>query len=223
MDSGNVDALVGIGIVDASIASSFMSDDPAPLLAAAEANLAKALALAPNHALAHRGLGMVFGRTKRVPRAIEEFERALAIDPNLARARASLGISLAFAGRAEETEAHVLEALRLSPRDPTSYVWFLHIGGAKAYLAEYEAAAAWLRKSIDANRNNAVPFFYLAACLAHLRRLDEARAEAKAGLAIDPKFTVARFRASIQSVDALFLAQRERLIEGMQIAGVPEG
>ena len=165
---------------------------------------------------------MVLGRTKRGSRAIEEFERALSIDPNLAKARASLGIALAFAGRAEETEAHVLEALCLSPRDAASYVWFLHVGGAKAYLAEYEAAVAWLRKSIDANRNNAVPFFYLAACLAHLGRLDEARAETKAGLAIDPKFTLARFRAGIQSDSTLFLAQRERVIEGMRLAGVPE-
>jgi hypothetical protein len=45
----------------------------------------------------------------------------------------------------------------------------------------------------------------------------------KAGLAIDPKFTVARFRAGIQSDNTLFLAQRERVIEGMRLAGVPEG
>ncbi len=151
LDRVNVDALVGLGIVDASVGSSFMSDNPAPILAAAESILAKTLAAAPNHALAHRGMGMVLGRTKRGSRAIEEFERALALDPNLAKAHASLGVALAFVGRAEETEAHVLEALRLSPRDATSYVWFLHIGGAKAYLAEYEAAVAWLRKSIDAN------------------------------------------------------------------------
>jgi TolB-like protein/class 3 adenylate cyclase/Tfp pilus assembly protein PilF len=223
LDRGNVEALVGVGIVDLSIGSSYMSDDPAPILEAAEANLARALAAVPNHASAHRGMGMVLGRTKRASRAIEEFERALAIDPNFARARATLGLALAFVGRAEETEAHVLEALRLSPRDATSYVWFLHIGGAKAYLAEYEEAVAWLRKSIDANRNNAVPFFYLAACLAHLGRLDEARAEMKAGLAIDPKLTVARFRAGIQSDNKIFLAQRERVIEGMRMAGVPEG
>ena len=166
---------------------------------------------------------MVLGRTKRGSRAIEEFERALAIDPNLAKAHASLGIALALVGRAEETEAHVLEALRLSPRDATSYVWFLHMGGTKAYLAEYEAAVAWLRKSIDANRNNAVPSFYLAACLAHLGRHDEARAEMKAGLAVDPNFTVARFSAGIRSDSAVFLAQRERVIEGMRIAEVPEG
>jgi TolB-like protein len=116
LDRGNIDALVGLGTVDASIGSSFMGDDPGSFLEAAEANFARALIAAPNNALAHRGMGMVLGRTKRTSRAIEEFERALSIDPNLAKARASLGVALAFAGRAEETEAQVLEALRLSPR-----------------------------------------------------------------------------------------------------------
>jgi hypothetical protein len=51
--------------------------------------------------------------------------------------------------------------------------WFLHVGWAKACLGDYEAAVGWLRKSIDANRNNPWPYFPLAGCLAHLGRLDE--------------------------------------------------
>ena len=62
----------------------------------------------------------------------------------------------------------------------------------------------------------------MAACLAKLGQLDEARQEVKAGLAVDPKFTVARYRAGAESDNATFLAQRERVIEGMRLAGVPE-
>ena len=113
--------------------------------------------------------------------------------------------------------------MRLSPRDALIYQWFLHVGGAKACLGEYDTAVTWLKKSIDANRNNPLPFFYLAACLAHLGKLDEAREEIKAGLAIDPNFTIKRFRAGIQSGNSVFLAQRERVIERMRLAGVPEG
>ncbi len=61
------------------------------------------------------------------------------------------------------------------------------------------------------------------ACLVHLGRLDEARREVNAGLAVDPKFTIARFRAGAQSDNAVYLAQRERIIEGMRLAGVSEG
>jgi len=126
-------------------------------------------------------------------------------------------------GRAEETEAHVLEALRLSPRDARIANWFLHVGEAEAYLGDWAQALPWLRKSIDANRNAPWPFFYLGACLAYLGRLYEAREEVKAGLAIDPNFTIKRFRVGVRSDNAVYLAQRERVIEGLRMAGVPEG
>jgi hypothetical protein len=46
----------------------------------------------------------------------------------------------------------------------------------------------------------------------------------KAGLALDPKFTVSRTRASwtAMSDDPTYLAQLERYLEGMRKAGVPE-
>jgi hypothetical protein len=56
-----------------------------------------------------------------------------------------------------------------------------------------------------------------------LGRLDEARREVNAGLAVDPKFTLRRYRVGAQSDDPVYLAQRERVTEGMRLAGVPEG
>jgi hypothetical protein len=82
---------------------------------------------------------------------------------------------------------------------------------------------ARLRKSIDANRNNSWVSFYLGVSLAHLGRLDEARGEVKAGLAGHPRFTIKRFRAAASSDNAVYLTQRERIIDGMRRAGVPEG
>jgi tetratricopeptide (TPR) repeat protein len=222
LDPDNVEALVGVGRVDGALLAS-MTDDPAPIVAAAEGALTKALALAPNHALAHWRMGMLLCETNRTERGLEELDRALAIDPNMAKAHATGGLAKVFIGRAEEAEAHFQEALRLSPRDAMVSAWFSQFGLAKASLGEYEAAVGWLRKSIDANRNTHWAYFQLAACLAHLGRLDEARKEVKAGLAINPKFTIKRFRAGAQSDNAVFLAQRERVIEGMRLAGFPEG
>jgi tetratricopeptide (TPR) repeat protein len=133
-----------------------------------------------------------------------------------------MGLAYLFLGCAEKTEAHVLEALRVSPRDTGISSWFRHLGYAKACLDEYEAAVGWLRKSIDANRNNPWTYFHLAACLGHLGRPDEAGEELKAGLAVNPSFTIKRFRAAAESDNPVFLAERERVIEGMRIAGAPE-
>ena len=52
----------------------------------------------------------------RAVQGIAECERALALDPNLARAHGLMGIGKIFSGRPDETEPHVKEALRLSPR-----------------------------------------------------------------------------------------------------------
>jgi TolB-like protein len=222
VDLGNVEALVGLGAVDVLAASLFMTDDSHALWAAAEVSLTKALTLAPNHALAHRALGALLGETYRAERGIEELDRALAIDPNMARAHVAKGAAKIYIGRAEETEAHVQEALRLSPRDALVWHWLFWAGFAKSYLGEHEAAVARLRKSIDANRNNSWVSFFLAASLAHLGRLDEASREVKAGLAGNPRFTIKRFRAAASSNNAVYLAQRERITEGMRLAGVPQ-
>jgi hypothetical protein len=56
-----------------------------------------------------------------------------------------------------------------------------------------------------------------------LGRLDEAKSEVKAGLALYPNFTLRRYRDAAQSDNPAFLKGRERIIEDMRKAGVPEG
>ena len=59
-------------------------------------------------------------------------------------------------------------------------------GMAKHHLGSWEQAVAWFRRSIEANRNYPLAHFRLAAALAQLGRLDEARSAVKAGLALNP-------------------------------------
>ena len=168
-------------------------------------------------------LGVVQMLTNRAAQGIAECEQALALDRNLADAHAFIGRAKYFLGRGAETEAHVQEALRLSPRDTGAFCWMLYRGLAKLQLGADAEAVAWLRRSIEANRNYPLAHFYLAAALALLGRLDEARAAAQAGLALDPSFTIRRFRANVPSDNPTYLAGRERIYEGMRMAGVPEG
>jgi TolB-like protein/class 3 adenylate cyclase len=221
-DAGNIEALVAAGWVDFYRATLF-ADNRAALLAAAEASMAKALSLAPDHAFAHACLGNVLMNTDRATEGIAECERALVLDLNLTGAHAAIGNAKYFIGRAEETEAHIKEALRLSPRDTGAHVWMAVAGIAKLVLCRDEEAIAWLRRAIEANRNYPMAHLWLAVALAHLDRLTEARAAAQAGLALHPSFTIARFRAGASSDNSIYLAQRERLLDGMRKAGVPEG
>jgi adenylate cyclase len=221
-DAGNINALVAAGWVDFYRATLF-ANNRAALLAAAEATMAKALSLAPDHAFAHACLGNVMMNTNRATDGIAECERALVLDRNLTGAHAAIGNAKYFIGRAEETEAHIREALRLSPRDTGAHVWMAVASVAKLVLCRDEEAIAWLRRAIEANRNYPMAHLWLAVGLAHLGRLTEARAAAQAALALHPSFTIARFRAGASSDNPIYLAQRERLFDGMRKAGVPEG
>jgi TolB-like protein/class 3 adenylate cyclase len=223
LDPNNLDALLGVGRVDANMGASFLSDDRSSLLAAAEATIGRVLSLRPDDPLAHEILGGVLHQTKRPDQAIAELERALVLDPNLAAAHGGIGLAKIFIGRALETEAHVNEALRLSPRDNFAWLWLQYAGGAKLALGADEEAVARLRRSIELNRNSPFVHFFLAAALANLGKLDEAQAETRFALGLDPAFTIQRFRAGQENDNAIFLAGKARIFEGMSKAGVPHG
>jgi TolB-like protein/class 3 adenylate cyclase/Tfp pilus assembly protein PilF len=223
IDPRNVEALAGMANVDAAMGAYLLNDDRPAHLAAAEANAIKALSLAPDQALAHRVLGTVYNVTNRAAQAIAECEQALALDRNLADAYAVIGMAKFYLGRAAETEGHIVEAFRLSPRDIFAHRWMQFVGVAKIHLGADAEAVAWLRRSVEANRNSPLTHFVLAAALGLQGSLDEARAAAAVGLALNPGFTIRRLRAAKPSDNPEFLAGRERQYEGMRLAGVPEG
>jgi TolB-like protein/class 3 adenylate cyclase len=224
VDHDNVQALIGSAATDvADGGNSYVSDSMAAL-AAAEKKLTNALSSVPDHARGHMWLGLIDIMTRRAAQGIAKCEHALALDRNLAAAHSAVGFGKIFVGHAEETEAHIKEALRLSPRDTTAYVWMNMAGLAKLHLGDYEQAVAWCRRSIEANRNFPSANFDLAAALVLHGRFDEARAAVKAGLALNPIYTVSRVRAAwtAMSDEPTYLVQIERTLEALRKAGVPE-
>ena len=223
-DTDNVDALIGSAAADIADGGNSFVADPAAAFAAAEAKLTKALSSFPNHTHGHAFLGYVEILTKRALEGIAECEHALALDRNLADAHAYIGLGKIFTGRAEEAEAHIDQALRLSPRDPSAYVWLTEVGIAKNHLGDCEQAVLWCRRAIEANRNYPEAHFHLAAALARLGRLDEARSAVTAGLALNPSFTVSRARINwtAMSDDPTHPQQLAPIFEGLRKAGLPE-
>jgi TolB-like protein/class 3 adenylate cyclase len=224
-DPRSIEAMVGLARVDAALGAAFMSDDWSARLVAAEATLTSVLSLAPNHAWAHLILGVVQMYTRRAAEGIAECGQALVLDRNLAVAHAYMGLAKMGLGRSAETEAHINEALRLSPRDPLAHRWLVWVGQSKGQLGADTEAVIWMRRGLDTNRNYSIAHFTLAATLAQLGKLDQAHAAVKAGLALDQRFTIRRFRdvTSAWGDNPTFLAGCERAIEGMRLAGVPEG
>jgi tetratricopeptide (TPR) repeat protein len=223
LDPNNIEALVGEAQAHVSTGSGFMTDDRATHFASAETALMKALLLAPQNAKAQMLLGGVHISTNRAAQGIAECERALALDRNLADAHGFIGLGKYFLGRGAETEAHVYEALRISPRDIRAHMWLMFVGSAKLQLGAEVEAVDWFRRSLEANRNHPFAHFQLGATLALLGQLNEARATVLTGSALDPSFTLRRFRVNVPGDNPIYLAGRERIYEGMRLAGVPEG
>ena len=169
-DPDNVDALVGSARADLVAGSYLFVTDPMAAFATAETKLARALSLAPDHPLGHLDLGTVYLTSKRALQGIAEYEHALTLDRNLAFAHANIGAGKIFVGRAEQTEAHIIEALRLSPRDTMAYLWMNSAGIAKIHLGLWEEAVPWCRRAIEANRNFWHPHLVLGDALAGLGR-----------------------------------------------------
>jgi TolB-like protein len=223
LDAGNVEALVGIALVNCNVAGgTHTGDDRISRLGAAEAFATRALSLAPDHPRGRTSLGLTYIYSNRAAQGIAQCERALALDRNLAVAHGYIGMAKFFLGRGEESEGDIEEAFRLSPRDTSAFLWRGLAGIAKIFLGRYEDALVRLRQSIEINGNFSTAQFYLAVALAELGRLDEARIAVKNGLTLDPKFTIRRYRESAPSDNPIFMKARERNYEAMRKAGVPE-
>ncbi len=223
LDPTNVDALVGAARVEAVIGAYGMPEERREKLAAAERLLLKGLSLEPRNHWAHLWLGFVFVMTNRGARGVSEFQRALSLNRNIGAAHAWTGLAKITLGKAEEAEAHVEEAFRVSPSESTGFMWRYIQGLAKLMLDENEEAADYFRRSIDETRNFPLNYFHNAAALIRLGRAEEAEAEIKIGLAMAPAFTVARYRNASESDNPAYLAQRERVAESLRQAGAPEG
>jgi tetratricopeptide (TPR) repeat protein len=220
LDPESVEALTGLAFVDGMTSLSVRGDKLARY-AVAEAASTKALSLAPDNALAHLLLGCSQIFTNRVAQGIAECEQALQLNRNLADAHGAIAVAKLLIGRAAETETHVREALRLSPRDSRVYRWLHIVGIAKLMIGADAEAVAWLRRSLETNRNNPFAHFHLGAALALVQKPNEARAAVQDGLTLEPTFTIRRMRRL--SDHPTFRAEAKRIRDGMRMAGVPEG
>jgi TolB-like protein/class 3 adenylate cyclase len=102
-------------------------------------------------------------------------DRALTLNPSFARGWYLSGIIRTFAGEHDLAIEHIATSLRLSPRERMGTP-LTQMGLAYFFKRQFNEAAANLLLSIQDNPGSTNPYRYLAACYAHLGRLDDARA-----------------------------------------------
>jgi tetratricopeptide (TPR) repeat protein len=182
----------------------------------------KALELTPNWARTHFCHASVLMALRAPKLAFREIELAISLDRDLPFLHMRGGWISIFLGRAEDADAHVAEAMRLSPRDPLLGHWYAILGLADLHLGRLDQAADRLHKAIGLAPNHEISYFYLAAALALQGRVKEATAACTIGRRLASNFRIGKCRAEAQSDNPVFLAQRERMFEGLKKAGLPE-
>ncbi|MBW2671220.1 MAG: guanylyl cyclase, partial [Deltaproteobacteria bacterium] len=122
--------------------------------------------------LAHVVQSLMFAALGFHTEAVEEAEKAVALDPNDATAIAGLAHALVFADRPGEGLTFIQDALRLDPHHPPSYLIIL--GAAQFGVENYEAAVATFERAVKRNPENEKPLIYLASSYGHLSRMRDA-------------------------------------------------
>jgi len=188
---------------------------------AREANHARAVAAArrsveldPNDAGNRWVLGIILGHDRRWSESDAEFEATFKLDPNHADAWAMRSDLLVLSGQPHEAINYVRRALRLNPHPPGWYYWML--GHAEYAHHDHGAAAQTLRRP-ETYRTTSRRI--LAASLAQLGRLDEARQEAQLFLLSNPHFSI-RAWADSQAFRDQEIPQH--FIDGYRKAGLPD-
>jgi adenylate cyclase len=195
-------------------------------LKVADDAIGRAVAIDPNIAQAYYAEGLLRRAQGQHNAALDAFSRALEFNPNLPRALAEKGNELILLGRPAEAPPLVEEAIRLSPRDPSLGGFYWIIGRAHFVAGDYSGAIPWLRRAVALRPNDWFNQLYLVSAYA----LDQQQNEAERVLQefnSNPQFagyTLARVNTSEKTNpddNAVIIAARQKLRDGLQIAGMP--
>jgi adenylate cyclase len=164
-------------------------------------------------------LGLTEFIAKDPDTAIAHFRRAIELNPNFALAHGYLSLQLAYAGEAEAAIEAGHKAIRLSPRDPELFHFHVAISLAHFVDERYTEAVTWANKVMAERPETPAWRRLLAASLAQLGQIEEARRAMEGILSITPGVTATLLR------NIIYFKRPEdfdRYIDALRKAGLPD-
>jgi adenylate cyclase len=223
LDPANADALAGASFVDATNYALGWGDQSVDLYARAMQRANQALLLDPDQANAHYAKArLILFKAKPNDAAsanqiIAEAEATLRADPSFARAYWPMAFGEMLLGHYEQSISHLQQAMRVSPRDSNLGFWHVEMGRALMGLGRTDAAVQEGLIGVDSYAIDS-SYIALAAFYAAADRMPEAKAALAEAMKLNPKLSVAWYRARTPSLIDVPPRFREALIK----AGLPE-
>ncbi|WP_244494074.1 tetratricopeptide repeat protein [Mesorhizobium sp. Root172] len=128
-----------------------------------------------------------------------------------------LCVPVAYGGDATRAIDWGEQALRLNPLDAMNCVPQGMIGFGNFLNGRHEQAIAAGRRAVELNPGFSILHGWLAAPLARLGRIEEAKASAARLLSLDPRFTIGRWSAAVGLAPGII----DDVSDAMRTAGLP--
>ena len=178
----------------------------------------RAITLSNNHDFAHWTLGIIHSVLGNYELAIAEYKRSIEINPNLSLGYGSLGSVLSGIDPDESIKCSEI-AIRTNPRDPSIFFRYSAMARAHFVAGRYLEATQWARRSIQSNPNFRDGHAFLAASLALLNNLDEAKEAVRNYKKTNPDEKISDIRKYVFFRES---DPNRRLEEGLRKAGMYE-
>jgi tetratricopeptide (TPR) repeat protein len=148
----------------------------------------KALAIQPESAAFHSGLGAAFYHMKRLDEAITQCQKALEIDPDFEEAHNNLAQCLLEEGQINEAIAHFQKALEIQPDVAEVHD---NLGYALFRAGRVDEAITQFQRALEIKPDFAKAHNNLGGCFLKLGRVNEAIAQFQRALEIQPDYAEA--------------------------------
>ncbi len=154
---------------------------------------------------------------RRFEEGLELAEHALRLHPNSVFVRNRAGAAYTNCGESDKALEQFETAWRMNPQDPKAFT-FTGMAAAHFFAQRFDACITWGRRATDEAAGANIARRHVAAALALLGRVDEAKAEIAEVLKRQPNSSLARSRLSSFRHPWMF----DLYLDGLRKAGLPE-
>jgi TolB-like protein/cytochrome c-type biogenesis protein CcmH/NrfG len=176
-----------------------------------------AIAADSEDAWAHTALGSVYFSTRRLDHSLAEFELALQLNPNFSLAQGYYALALCYSGRWTDAYAATQRAIRQSPRDPSSAIYYGVAAYAQFVGRNYQEAIALAREATRQRGDLTGAYRVLTVAAGMTGQIELARSALAELRRTQPNISLAWIATQLPWKHE---ADREHYLEGFRRAGL---